>query len=178
MGPGVVGMRVSRNSNFYFKIMATVRGTRRRLTGKIALCYLKSVIRGDERMRQLGAVKLVAVGRRRFGRLRGTGMLLHTRNRPPRACAVTQRGGVRVVSTAYPMILQLRGHVGRRCRRGSTRRGRVIVCKRGKRTRILKLMNRAAKGTVIVRGLRRTGRLSFDGDVHLCSRAAGSLSRF
>lgn len=174
----VMGMRVSRNSNFYFKIIATVRGTRRRLTGKMALCYLKSVMRGDHRIRHLGRVKLVAVGRRRFGRLRGTGILLHTRNRPPRACVVTGRGGVRVVSTAYPIMLHLRGQVGRRCVRRSLSRGRVMVCKGGKRTRILNLMKRAANGTVIVRGLSRTHQLSFDGDVHLCSRAAGSLSRF
>lgn len=171
-------MRVSRNSNFYFKIIATVGGTRRRLTGKKALCYLKSVIRGDHRIRHLGTVKLVAVGRRRFGHLRGTGILLHTRKRPPRACSVTHHGGVRVVSTAYPIMLHLRGGVGRRCIRRSGHSGRVIVCNGGKRTRMLNLMKRAAKGTVIVRGRRRTEGLSFDGSVHLCSRAAGSLSKF
>lgn len=169
---------MSRNSKFYFNIIATVRGTRRRLTGNRALCYLKSVMRGDQRMSELGAVKLVAVGHRRFGGLQGTGILLHTRKRPPRACVVTHRGGVRVVSTAYPMILELRGQVGRRFLRGRRPRGRVIVCNGANRTRILKLMKRASKGTVIVRGTRRTGGLSLDGDVQLFSRAAGSLSRF
>lgn len=170
---------MSRKSKFYFKIAATVHGTRRRLTGKGALCYLKSVMRGKRRYRHLGGVKLVAVGRRRFTRLRSTGMLLHTRKRPPRACTVTHAGGVRVVSTAYPMMLHLRGHVGRRCSGIPTdRSARVIVCNGGNRTRMLKLMNRARKGTVIVRAPTRTTRLSFAGSVHLCSRAAGSLRRF
>lgn len=178
----MVRVRVSRNDNFYFNMAATVGGTRRRLRGNDALCYLNSVIRGNVRIRHLRRTKLVAVSRRRVGRLRNIGILLHTRNRPPRACTLTRGGGVRVVSTAYPMMLRLRHHVGGRCIDGP--RTRVIVFKGGKRTRILKLMKRARDRTLIMRGfrsMRRLGRvngLSFGHSVCLCSRAAGDLSRF
>lgn len=169
---------MSGNSNFYFNIMATVRDTRHRLGGAGALCYLKSVIRGDLRIRQLRGLKLQAVKRSRFAHLGKRGILLQTRKRPPSACRVTQQGGVAVISTAYPIILRLRHGVRGYCITAHSDRARIIVCKGGKRTRMGNLIKRARKATVIVRGMRSLNQLSFDQGVYLFSRAAGSLSKF
>ncbi len=177
LGPPFVRVRVSRKSKFYFKIAQTVGGTRRRLTTNGSLCYLKSVMRGNQRYRQLGGLNLVAVNRSAFSSLHSTGMLLQTRNRPPTACRRTGGGGAQLVSTAYPIMLRLRRHVGGRCSRKAGS-GRVIVFNGGNRTRILKLIKRARKRTVIVRAPRRMSGLSFGGSVYLCSRAAGPLSNF
>ncbi len=157
----VLAISVSDGSKFYTKIVETVNGTRRFLSDrskrKGGLCSLKSVIRGSTRLSELISGKLIPVSGSSFGRVISTAkrtLLVETRNRPPRACSRTGTLKFRVVSYAYPIILGLRRSVGGTCLTRERRNiKRVVVFKGVNRTRILKLVNRASKETMIIRGL-------------------------